>query len=79
VIFIGKIPLLVMRFASELVKIQISFTLKIEAASACELLVELNGSYPLHSITTRQNTVHFPRMTGQVFLTILHFSFHQYS
>jgi hypothetical protein len=53
-----------MRFTSQLVNTQIPFTLKMEAARSGELLVELDASYTLHSVTTRQNTVLFPRMTG---------------
>lgn len=79
VVLVGTISLLLMRFASQLVKIQIPFTLKMEAASSCELLEELHAFYPLHSVTTRQNAFLFPRMTGQVFLRMLHFSFHEYS
>jgi hypothetical protein len=52
-----------MRFAPQLVKKQIYFALKMKAANSCELLVELHVSYPLHNITTRQNTVLFPRVT----------------
>jgi hypothetical protein len=73
-VLIGTIPLLVMRFTSRLVNIQIPFTLKMEAARSCELLVELHASYTLHSVTTRQNTVFFRVWLDRFFLE--YFPFH---